>query len=195
MNEREPARQRRQVERPIERAVAATDNENALVAERFHPAHRVMHGLAFIRLDAGDRRPLRLERSAARGNDHDLGFELLALIGLHPEQRIADLLHRLHHLAEMVLRIERPDLEQQRIDETLRAGHRKAGNVVYRLLRIKLRALAADLVEDVDQMRLHVEQAELEHREEADRPGADNENVGFDRFSHSVSMLVVDECR
>ena len=61
-------------------------------------------------------------------------------------------------------------------------GHRR--NVVDRLLRIELGALAADLVEDVDEVRLHVEQAELEHREQADRARADDEHVGLDRFTH-----------
>ena len=57
-------------------------------------------------------------------------------------------------------------------------------NVVDRLLRIELGALAADLVEDVDEMRLHVEQAELEHREQADRARADDEHVGLDGITH-----------
>ena len=65
-----------------------------------------------------------------------------------------------------------------------------AGNVVNRLFRIKLGALAADLVENVDEMRLHIEQAELEHSKQADRAGADNDNVCFDRFGHNVSVLV-----
>ena len=53
----EPARQvagdRRQVQCPVERAVAAADDQNALVAERIHLAHRIEQRLAFIRLDAG----------------------------------------------------------------------------------------------------------------------------------------------
>jgi hypothetical protein len=97
----------------------------------------------------------------------------------------------LDHLAEMKLRIERLDLLHQRIDEALRAGHRDAGNVVDRLFRIKLRALAADLVENVDEMRFHVEQAEFEHGKQADRTGADNNHVCFDRFDHNVSVLVL----
>src|SRR5205807_1271580 len=60
-----------------------------------------------------------------------------------------------------------------------------AGNVVDRLFRIKLGALAAGLVEDVDKVRLDVEQAKLEHGEQADRPRADNQHIGFDRFAHS----------
>ena len=90
----------------------------------------------------------------------------------------------------MELRIERLDLLQQRIDQTLRAGHGNARNVVDRLFRIKLGTLPADLVENVDEMRFHIEQAELEHREQADRAGADDDNVGFDRFDHNVSVLV-----
>ena len=37
-------------------------------------------------------------------------------------------------------------------------------------------------------MRLHVEQAELEHREQAARARADDEHVGLDRFSHWGSV-------
>ncbi len=66
-------------------------------------------------------------------------------------------------------RAERLDLLHQRVDQPLRRHLRQRRNVVDRLLRIELGALAADLVEDVDEMRLHVEQAELEHREQPDR--------------------------
>jgi len=40
----------------------------------------------------------------------------------------------------------------------------------------------------------HVEQAKLEDGEEADRPRADNDNVGFDRFAHVVCVLVSNGC-
>ena len=177
----------REIERPIQRAVATTDDENALVAERLHLAHRVEHRLAFVGLDAGDGRTLGLERSAAGGDDDDLGLEFLALIRAHAKQRIADLLYGLHHLAEMILRAEGLDLLQQIIDQPLRARMGNSGNVIDGLFRIKLRALAADLVENVDEMRLHIEQAEFEHREQANRPRADDHNVGLNRFSHMVS--------
>ena len=109
----------------------------------------------------------------------------LALIGLHPKQRIADLLDRLHHFIQMILGIEGLDLLQQSVDQTLRAGIGDAGNVVDRLLGIKLGALSADLVENVDELTLHVEQAKLEHGKKADRSGADNDNVSLDRLTHS----------
>ena len=75
-----------------------------------------------------------------------------------------------HHLVEVERRPERLDLRHQRFGQALAGDLRDAGNVVDRLLGIELGALAADLVEDVDEMRLDVEQAELEHGEQA-RPG------------------------
>ena len=99
---------------------------------------------------------------------------------------VADLLQRRHHLAEMEGRVERLDLLHQRVGEAVAGDVGNAGNVVDRLFRIKLGALAADLVEDVDQVRLDVEQAELEHREQADRPRADDQNVGLDGLTHAL---------
>ncbi len=65
-----------------------------------------------------------------------------------------------------------------------------ARNVVDRFFRIELGALAADLVEDVDEMRLHVEQAKFEHGEQAAGARADDQHVGLDRFAHvSFSRL------
>src|SRR6185295_19183005 len=87
-----------------------------------------------------------------------------------------------HHLVEMEGRTERLDLLHQRVSEALARDVGNAGNVVDRILRIELGALAANLVENVDEVRLHVEQAELEYREQADRAGADNESVGLDRL-------------
>ena len=89
---------------------------------------------------------------------------------------------------------ERLDLLHQRVGEALAGNLRNARNVVDRLLGIELGALAADLVEDVDQVRLHVEQAELEHREQAHRARADDESVGLDHFGlgqHSENTLAI----
>src|SRR5262245_65014522 len=86
-------------------------------------------------------------------------------------------------------RSERFDLRHQRLAQALAGDVRQRGDVVDRLLRIELRALAADLVEDVDEMRLHVEQAELEHGEEPARPRTDDQHVGLDRFAHPECPL------
>ena len=81
-------------------------------------------------------------------------------------------------------RVERLDLRQQRLGQPDAGDVGDAGHVVDRLFRIELGALAADLVEDVDQVRLDVEQAELEHREQADGPRADDQHVGLDGLTH-----------
>ncbi len=119
-----------------------------------------------------------------------LALEFGALVGLHAKQRIADLLDGLHHLVEMdIARLNGLICCSSASTSPCALVMGNAGNVVDRLLRIELGALAADLVENVDEMALHVEQAKLEHREQADRPRADDENVGLDRFAHVVSKL------
>jgi hypothetical protein len=57
---------------------------------------------------------------------------------------------------------------------------RQAGDVVRSASPVELGALAAGLVEDVDDVRLDVEEAELEYRKQADRPGADDHGVRLD---------------
>ncbi len=194
VHEREVTRNRREVQRPIERGIAAARDHDALVAQRFHLPDGIENGGALIGLDARDRRPFGLERAASCRDHDDLDFEYLAAIGLHAEQRIADLLDRPHHLLKVKRRPERFDLRQQGVAETLPGDVGHARNVVDRLLRIELRALTADLVEDVDHVRLHVEQTKLEHREQPARSGADDQHVGLDRFAHAFSRRLACGC-
>ena len=80
----------------------------------------------------------------------------------------------------MELRTERLDLLHQTIGQLLAGDDGQAGNVVDRLFRIKLGALPARPVEDVDQMAFEIEQPKLEHGEQADGARADNGDIGFD---------------
>src|SRR5580658_4232577 len=80
--------------------------------------------------------------------------------------------------------LERFDLRHQVFDETNAGHHRMGGNVVDRLLRIKLGALAAGARQDVDQMAADIEQAEFEHCEESGGTGADEDNVGIYIVNH-----------
>ena len=84
--------------------------------------------------------------------------------------------------------MERLDLLHQRLGQALAGDEGNAGNVVDRLFRIELGALAADLVEDVDQMRLHVQQAQFEHGKQSAGTRANNQHIGFDRFAHVASF-------
>ena len=67
-----------------------------------------------------------------------------------------------------------------RFDQLLAGDDGQAGNVVDRLFRIKLGALAARPVQDVDQMAFEIEQTQFEHGEQADGAGADDGDIGFD---------------
>ena len=86
MHDGEAARDRLQVQRPVERRIAATDDQDVLIAEIFHAAHRIEDALALIGLDARDRRTFRLERAAASGDHHNLGLEDFRLVGFDVEQ-------------------------------------------------------------------------------------------------------------
>ena len=90
---------------------------------------------------------------------------------------------RIDALAEVELGAEWLDLREQPIGQPLAGDDGQAGDIVDRLFRVELGALAADLVEDVDHMRLDVDEAEFEHREQTDRPGADDQGIGLDRRS------------
>src|SRR6185312_12510075 len=79
-------------------------------------------------------------------------------------------------------RSERLDLLHQRISEPRAGDVGNPGNVVDRLLGVEFGALPARLVENVDKMRFHVEQAELEHREEPNGARADDQSVGGNDF-------------
>jgi hypothetical protein len=84
----------------------------------------------------------------------------------------------------MKRRAERLDLLHELIDQALRGNLRDRRNVVDRLLGIKLGALAAGLVENVDEVSLDVEQSKLEHGEQPDRACADDEHVSLDGITH-----------
>ena len=67
---------------------------------------------------------------------------------------------------------------QQPVGQLLAGADRDAGNVVDRLLRIKLGALAARPVENVDQMGFQLGEAELKHGEQAHWARANNNDIG-----------------
>ena len=66
----------------------------------------------------------------------------------------------------------------QPVGQLLAGADRDARNVVDRLLGVKLGALAARPVENVDQMGFQLGEAKLKHGEQADRARANNDNVG-----------------
>jgi hypothetical protein len=80
-------------------------------------------------------------------------------------------------LAQMQTGAERTDLLEQTIGQLLTRAYGHRRNVVDRLVRIQLRALAADGGQGVDELRAQAEQAQLEDLEQADGPGSNDDGV------------------
>src|SRR5947209_9360699 len=187
MHEGQALGDRLQVQRPVQSGIAAADDDDIAAAILLHLAHGIEDGLAFVGVDAGDGRALGLERAAAGGDHHRLHIEGLAVVGRHFKARraIRALLGQaVDHLAEMECRMKRLDLLLEILDESLAGDDREARNVVDRLFRIELGTLPAGFRQDVDEMRPNVEETKFEDREKADRPGANDQYVGFDHIAH-----------
>ena len=194
MQQRERLGDGLKVQGPIERGVAAADDEHVAVPEILHLAHRVEDGGAFILLDAGERRTLRREGAAARGDHHHFAIENGFGVGREPEAAVPPF-QALHPLIEMKLGAERLDLLHQPIGQLLAGHHGQTRNVVDRLLRIELGALSARAVENIDQMAFDVDEAELEHGEQPDRACADDDDVcGDDFVGHESLRIACREC-
>src|SRR5271166_3902180 len=145
-----------------------------------HLSNGIEDALVFVRLQAGQRRLLRLKRAAAGGDKQRLRFDDRVRVRADAKKgafRRAQDLHPVDHLAQVEFRLEGMNLLHQTVDQLLAADDRKARNVVDRLLGIELSALAASFRQNVDQVALHVEKAELEDRKEADGPSAHNRDV------------------
>ncbi len=89
-------------------------------------------------------------------------------------------LHDGHFLAQVEGRVERLDLLEQVVGQFLAGADRHGRDVVDRLVRIQLDALAADCRQRIDDVGLDLEQAEFEYLEQADRAGADDDGIGID---------------
>ena len=180
-----------EIDRPIQRRIAAAGDQNVLVAESVHPAHGVVHAHAFICFDASDRRPLRHKASGARSDHNDGRNDFRARIGCDFPAAIRKLREPVRHLSEMELRMEGFDLLHQFVGQFLASDDRKAGNVVNGFLGIKLRTLTARAVEDVHELAFEVEKAQLEHSEQRHRPRAHYRHIGLDRhISHFSGVLM-----
>src|SRR5690606_25658367 len=75
VNQRQRPHDRRKVQRPVKRRVTTADDNNVFATEVLDTAHRIENRRVLILLDAFDRWALRLERTAAGSNHHNLGVE------------------------------------------------------------------------------------------------------------------------
>jgi hypothetical protein len=124
--------------------------------------------------------PSTLERADAGGDEDGLGDEAGAGRGFDIEPAVFTALHGGHFLAQVEGRGERLDLLEQVVGQFLAGAHRHRRDVVDRLVRIQLHALAADGRQRIDHVGLDFQQAQLEHLEQANRARTDNHCVGVD---------------
>ena len=153
-----------------------------------HLAHGIEERAALEPLGPGQRQSARHEAAGARRDHHDRRLDHRAEIGLEPPPAVGQPGQRRGLLLEVELRLERPDLRHQEVDQLLAGAAWDGGDVVDRLVRIEFGALAADLVEIVHQLALHPEQTGLEHGEQAAGTCADDDHVGPDDvLGHAAS--------
>ena len=76
--------------------------------------------------------------------------------------------------------VEWLDLLEQGICQFLSGANRNAGDIVDRLVRIKLAALTTRLPDGIDNLSFQAEEPELEDLEQAAGTGADNDCIRID---------------
>ena len=143
---------------------------------------------AAMAVEAVDLQPARLERADAAGDDHRLGDEALAGRRGDVEAAVVASRQRVHLLVEMKAGAERLDLLQQPLGQLAPGAVRHGRDVVDRLVGVELEALAAGMRQRVDDCGAHLLQAELEHLEQADRAGADDQRVGLDDARRRITV-------
>ena len=172
-----------QRQRPVDGGVAAARDHHALAAEGLAVRDIVEDALAFVGLDARQGRPVGTEGADAGGDDHGARLHHRALGGRDLPEPAAQLLQALHLLAEVIDRPEGRRLRLQPHHQLGRLDAGKARDVVDRLLGIERRALAAGIVEHVDDVATQPHHAAFEHGEQADGPRAYDDDVGLMRMS------------
>ena len=168
-----------EVERPVERGVAAAENDDVLPFEDRRILAGVVELLPFELFDALHLEGARLEGTHARGDDHDLGVKARARARFHIEAAVLLLFHARHFLTEVEDRVEGVDLLEEVFRELVGRVDGNGGNVVDGLGRIEFHALTADAAKRVDDVRLDFQKTEFEDLEETHRAGADDYGVRF----------------
>ena len=197
MHDHDPLGDFSQRQGPIDGGIAAARDDDSAAAKIFAPPDEVEDAALFERLDAGERRTVGPERAGAGRDDDGAGrhshaseiFNNEAVIrGFEADDR----------MPEVKNRRERRGLFAEALDQLDGVDSRVARNVVDRLLGIERGALAARLRQRVEHGAAHVQHAAFEHREQPDRPGADDRDIiivglGQGRW-HGASLCLEQAC-
>ena len=167
-------------QRPIERRVAAAENQHVLIGERARILHAIVQILAFDLRCAGHIESTGLERAHATCDHDSARIEHRLRAGDDPEATIFLTLDLRDFLTEMQTGAERLDLLEQSIGELLTRAHGHGRNVVDGLVGIELDALTAWRFQRIDHMSLETEQSQFEHLEQAARTRPDDHDIRLD---------------
>jgi hypothetical protein len=123
-------------QRPIQRRIAAAENQQTFIGELRCALHLVMDVLAFESIRTFDTQAARLKRTEAAGDDHGACVKACVERSAQQEGAVLQRFQFDHFLTHMKLRIERLGLLQQPVDQFLRTAHGQRRDVINRLLRI-----------------------------------------------------------
>ena len=174
-------------ERPVERRVAAADDDAVLALEDVLARDEVVEPAALPVVDPLELELPRLEGAVAGGHDQRPREELLARLRRQSEELLAVLrdAREIGDLfVEMDVGAELEPLLDAEVDEILAPDLRVAGDVVDVLLGIDRGDLAAELAEALDDANGRVAMARVVGGREADRACADDGDVA-DSFAHA----------
>jgi len=183
VHQRQTPRPRSELERPIERRIAAAKDDQVLALERPGILHPVENAPPLERFGTLYAELSGLKRADSSGDHHRAGIEPRARGGADRESPIlpAGEVHDL--LPEMEVRLEGLDLLHQPLDQLLRAADRQRRNVIDGLVRVELGALAARMRQRIDHVSADAEQAQLEDLEKAARTRTDDDHFSLDRLA------------
>ena len=180
MHQREARGPWQQLQRPVERRVAAAEDHQMLAHQLGRTLHPVVDGAAFESLRALESDAPRLKGAHARRDHHGTGVEADTARGAQVEAPALASRELHHFMAEVQLRTEGPDLLHEPVDQLLGAAHRQRRNVVDRLVGVELRALSAGVPQRIHDLGADPEQPQLEHLEQPAGTCADDDDLGGD---------------
>ena len=165
--------------RTVQRGVVLAHDHQTLAGEIRRVAHAVKELRAFKRFQALELERARQEGAHAGGDEDRPGEKGLAPGCAHEKAAIVPLLDLADQLLEVERGVKRRNLLEQPVGEFAPGADLDRRDVVDRLVRVQLDALAASPGKGIDDMGLDAQQAQLEHLEQADRARADDERIGL----------------
>lgn len=178
VDDRHAQRDRREHQRPVDRGVAATDDDDVPAGQVGGMLDEVQDRVAGPL--GGGRQRLRAERADPTRQQHGLRPHVETGPGTDNDTVVVGG-HRDRLLLEQVGRRERLGLGDQVGDQVATLDPWEAGHIEDVLLRVHGTDLAAGRRECIEQRHRQSPQPGVERTEQADRPGADDEEVGLGR--------------